>query len=161
MHLVQVSIVRRTACLFDEASLKVLEEFLRDSRQSIREVARKIGVSSGMVSSRIKEMEEAGVIKRYSALLDYEKLGYEITAITEVLISDGKMMEVGEEISKFKPACGVYNITGDSDLMIVAKFKTRKDLSDFTKKLLTLPHLARTKTHLVLNTLKEDFSMFP
>ncbi len=147
--------------LSDGTSLKVLEEYLRDSRQSIREVARKIGVSSGTVASRIKEMEDSGVIKRYSALLDFEKLGFEITAVTEVIVSEGKMINVGEEISKIKSACGVYNITGDSDIMIIAKFRTRKELSDFTKNLLTLPNVVRTKTHFVLNTMKEDFSVIP
>jgi hypothetical protein len=45
--------------------------------------------------------------------------------------------------------------------MIVGKFRTRKELSDFTKMILTIPHVLRTKTHLVLNTMKEDFSSIP
>ncbi len=145
----------------DDISAKVLEEYIRDSRQSIREVARKVGVSSGTVASRLKEMEDKGIIRRYTAILDYEKLGYELTAITEIIVSDGKMIEVGEAIAKFNQTTGVYNVTGDSDIMIVGKFRTRKELSDFTKKTLTIPHVLRTKTHLVLNTLKEDFSVIP
>jgi DNA-binding Lrp family transcriptional regulator len=147
--------------LSEDVTARVLDEYLRDSRQSIREVARKIGVSSGTVASRLKEMEDTGVIRRYSAILDYEKLGYELTAITEVIVSDGKMIEIGEAIAKLSQATGVYNVTGDADIMIVGKFKTRKELSDFTKKILTIPHVLRTKTHLVLNTLKEDFSIIP
>ena len=145
----------------DDISIRVLEEYLRDSRQSIREVARKIGVSSGTVASRLKEMEDAGIIRRYSALLDYEKLGYELTAVTEIIVSEGKMIDVGEAIAKMSQATGVYNVTGDSDIMVVGKFRTRRELSDFTKKLLTIPNVERTKTHLVLNTLKEDFSLIP
>lgn len=145
----------------DDVSARVLGEYLRDSRQSIREVARKIGVSSGTVASRLKEMEDAGVIRRYAAVLDYEKLGYELTAVTEVTVSEGRMIDVGEAIAKMSQATGVYNVTGDSDIMVVGKFKNRKELSDFTKKLLTVPHVERTKTHLVLNTLKEDFSLIP
>ncbi len=145
----------------DDISAKVLEEYLRDSRQSIREVARKIGVSSGTVASRLREMEDAGVIRRYAAVLDYEKLGYELTAVTEVTVSEGKMIDVGEAIAKMSQATGVYNVTGDSDIMVVGKFRNRRELSDFTKKLLTIPHVDRTKTHLVLNTMKEDFSLIP
>jgi DNA-binding Lrp family transcriptional regulator len=139
----------------------VLSEYLRDSRQSYREVAKKVGVSSGTVASRVRELEEKGIVKRYTLLLDYERLGYELTAITEIIISRGKMLDVGEEIAKMGQTCGVYNITGDSDIMVVCKFKTRKELSDFTKKILTIPNVERTKTHLVLNTLKEDFSLLP
>ena len=145
----------------DDVTARVLEEYLKDSRQSIREVARKVGVSSGTVASRLREMQEAGIIRRYSAILDYEKLGYELTAITEVTVSDGKMIEVCETVAKMSQATGVYNVTGDADIMIIGKFKNRRELSDFTKKLLTIPHVQRTKTHLVLNTLKEDFSLIP
>ena len=145
----------------DDVTNKVLEEYLRDSRQSIREVARKVGVSSGTVASRLRELEEVGVIRRYSAILDYEKLGYELTAITEVIVSDGKMIDVCETIAKMSQATGVYNVTGDADIMVVGKFRSRKELSDFTKKLLTISHVQRTKTHLVLNTMKEDFSVIP
>ncbi len=145
----------------DETSNKVLSEYLSDSRQSYREVAKKVGVSSGTVASRVRELEERGIVRRYTLLLDYEKLGYELTAITEIIVSGGKMLNIGEEIAKMGQTCGVYNITGDSDIMVVGKFKTRKELSDFTKKILTIPNVERTKTHLVLNTLKEDFSLLP
>jgi len=145
----------------NEASIKVLEEYLRDARQSFREIARHTGYSSGTVASRVREMEEAGIIKRYTVQLDYEKLGYELTAITEIIVSDGMMLEVGGKISQMHQAIGVYNVTGDSDILVVAKFKTRQQLSDFTKNLTKMPHVVRTKTHLVLNTLKEELSIIP
>jgi DNA-binding Lrp family transcriptional regulator len=147
--------------LVDEISQKVLEEYLQDSRQSFREVARKIGISSGTVASRIKDMEQRGVIKKYTTQLDYEKLGFELTAVTEIIVSEGMMIEVGNQISKIKHAIGVYNVTGDSDILVIAKFKSRQDLSDFTKTILKMPHVVRTKTHVVLNTLKEDSNLVP
>ena len=147
--------------MLDETSLRVLEEYLRDARQSFREIARRTGYSSGTVASRIREMEEAKVIKRYTVQLDYERLGYELTAITEIIVSDGMMLEVGGRISKIPQTIGVYNVTGDSDIMVVAKFKTRQQLSDFTKNLTKMPYVVRTKTHVVLNTLKEELSLLP
>jgi Lrp/AsnC family transcriptional regulator for asnA, asnC and gidA len=147
--------------MVDQTSQKVLEEYLNDSRQSFREVARKIGVSSGTVASRIKDLEELGIIKKYTTQLDYEKLGYELTAITEIIVSEGMMIEVGNEISKIRHAINVYNVTGDSDILVIAKFRTRQDLSDFTKTILKMPNVVRTKTHVVLNTLKEDYNLVP
>lgn len=144
--------------MIDEVSGSILWEYLSDSRQSFREVARKIGVSSGTVASRVKEMEEAGIIRKYTTLLDHEKLGYELTAVTEIIVSEGMMMDVGEAVAKMAQAIGVYNVTGDSDIMVVAKFKTREALSNFTKGILKLPHVERTRTHLVLNTIKEGLS---
>lgn len=147
--------------MVDATSQKVLEEYLTDSRQSFREVARKIGVSSGTVASRVKHMEENGIIKKYTTLLDYEKLGYELTAVTEIIVSDGMMIEVGEKISEIRQTVGVYNVTGDSDILVIAKFKSRQDLSDFTKTILKMAHVVRTKTHVVLNTLKEEQNLSP
>ncbi len=147
--------------MVDETSQKVLEEYLQDSRQSFREVARKIGISSGTVANRIKELEETGVIKKYTAQLDYEKLGYELTAITEIIVSEGMMIEVGNEISTIRNTISVYNVTGDSDILVIAKFRTRQELSDFTKTILKMANVVRTKTHVVLNTLKEDPMLIP
>jgi DNA-binding Lrp family transcriptional regulator len=147
--------------MVDETSHKVLEEYLKDSRQSFREVARKIGISSGTVANRIRDLEKIGIIKKYTTQLNYEKLGYELTAITEIIIAEGMMIEVGNEIAKIRNAISVYNVTGDSDILVIAKFRTRQDLSDFTKTILKMPHVVRTKTHVVLNTLKEDPTIIP
>lgn len=141
----------------DKVDANILRELMRDAQQSHREIARKIGVSAGTVVSRKRKLDEAGVIKGYTAQLDYEKLGYDLTVITEVTISQGDIIDVSEEIAKLPEAYAVYNVTGRSDVMIMGKFKTRRDLSDFTKKILKIPNVVRTNTHLVLITLKEDF----
>lgn len=143
----------------NEIDEKILGEYLRDSQQSYREIARKLGVSAGTVVSRTRKLEKEGVIKGYTVQLDYEKLGYDLTVITEVTVSKGEIKDVGAEITKLKQACAVYNVTGESDVMVIAKFKTRKELSDFTKRILKIPNVERTNTHLVLITLKEDFRL--
>ena len=145
--------------MLDETDRKILRECMEDSRQSYREIARKIGVSPGTVVSRIRDMEKKGIIEKYTAKLNYEKLGYDLTVITEVTVSNGMIVEVGNEITKLKEACAIYNVTGDADVMVLAKFRNRDELSNFTKRVLKLPNVERTKTHLVLITLKEDFNI--
>ena len=148
-----------TLSVLDETDRKILQECMEDSRQSYREIARKIGVSPGTVVSRIRDMEKKGIIEKYTAKLNYEKLGYDLTVITEVTVSNGMIVEVGHEITKLKEACAIYNVTGDADVMVLAKFRNRDELSNFTKRVLKLPNVERTKTHLVLITLKEDFNI--
>lgn len=145
--------------VLDDTDRKILLECMEDSRQSYREMARKIGVSPGTVVSRIRDMEEKGIIEKYSTKLNYEKLGYDLTVITEVTVSNGMIVEVGHEITKLREACAIYNVTGDADVMVLAKFRNRDELSNFTKRVLKLPNVERTKTHLVLITLKEDFNI--
>lgn len=145
----------------DNIDRKILIEYIRDARVSFREVARRVGVAVGTILSRTKRLEQQGMIKGYSALLDYEKLGYELTAITEITVSKGKLMETQQEIAKLPTTCAVYDITGITDAIVIAKFKTREELSVFTKTILAMPYVERTNTHMVLNTVKEDFRLPP
>lgn len=143
----------------DEIDKKILSEYLRDARSSFREVASKIGVAVGTVLSRVRKMEKEGLIKGYSVILDHEKLGYELTAITEITVSKGKLIEMEKEIAKFPNICAVYDVTGLTDAIIIAKFHNREELSKFTKVLLGMPFVERTNTHIVLTTVKEDFRL--
>jgi DNA-binding Lrp family transcriptional regulator len=143
----------------DATDRKLLRELLKNSKRSYRELAKAIGVSAATVINHVQRMESGGVIKDYSVSLDHERLGYELTVISEIIVSKGKLLETDEEIAKIPNVCAVYDITGETDAMVVAKFKSRSDLSDFTKKLLSMPYVERTNTHVVLTTVKEDFRM--
>jgi DNA-binding Lrp family transcriptional regulator len=141
----------------DETDVKILRALTSDARLSSRQIADKCGVSVGTVLSRIKRMENEGIIQGYSALLDHEKLGYELTVISEITVSKGRLLEVENEIARLPNVCCVYDVTGLIDAIIIAKFKNRQELSKFTKRLLSLPYVERTNTHVVLTTIKEDF----
>ena len=143
----------------DELDRKILEEYVKNSHSSSREIAKKIGVAVSTILSRTRKLEQKGIIKNYTLMLDHEKLGYKLTAVTEVRVSKGKLIEVETEIAKMPETCAVYDVTGEIDAIIVAKFKDRQELSEYAKILLAIPHVARTNTHVVLATLKEDFRL--
>lgn len=141
----------------DETDVKILKKLLSDARMSYRKVAEEIGVSPPTVLARVEKLESDGIIRSYSTLLDHEKLGYDLTAIIEITATKGKIVELERQIAKFPNVCAVYDITGLTDMVVVAKFKNRKELSNFVKKDILLPSVERTNTHLVLITVKEDF----
>ncbi len=141
----------------DKTDALILNELVNDARLSYNEIARRIGVSVGTVATRVNNLEKKGIIKGYSAILDAEKMGYDIVAIIEIVISKGKLLEVEEEISKDPNVCGVYDTTGASDAIVIARFKNRDDLSRFVKSLLSSEYVQRTITHMALGTIKEDF----
>jgi len=145
--------------LFDDLDKKILRELLTDSRLSYRQIAAKLKVSAGTVIARIKNLELGGIVKSYTTTLNQEKLGYGLTVITEITVSKGKLLEMEKEVAKIPNVCAVYDTTGLTDAMIVAKFKNREDLSNFTKTLLAMPFIERTNTHVVLTTVKEDFRL--
>ena len=143
----------------NEVDTKILKALLEDARFSSRQIAKNVGVSVGTVLSRIKKMEDEGLIKGYSVILDHEKLGYQLTVVTEITVAKGKLVETEAEIAKISNVCSVYDVTGLTDAVIVAKFKSREDLGAFTKRLLALPYVERTNTHVVLTTVKENFRL--
>jgi DNA-binding Lrp family transcriptional regulator len=143
----------------NETDKKILKNLLDDARFSSRQIAKNVGVSVGTVLSRIKKMEDDGLIKGYSVILDHEKLGYELTVVTEITVSKGRLTEMENEIAKISNVCGVYDVTGLTDAVIVAKFKNREGLGKFTKQLLALPYIERTNTHVALATVKENFRL--
>ena len=144
---------------FDEIDRKIINAYLQDSRLSYREIAKRLGIAVGTVMTRTKKLESQGIIESYSAILNHNKLGYELTGITEIKVSKGKLVEMEKEIAKIKVTCAVYDVTGDNDAIIIAKFKNRHELNQFTKKLLSMSFVERTNTHIVLDTIKEDFRL--
>jgi DNA-binding Lrp family transcriptional regulator len=143
----------------NETDIKILKNLLEDARFSSRQIAKNVGVSVGTVLSRIKKMEEDGLIRGYAVILDHEKLGYELTVVTEITVSKGRLVEMEQAIAKMAGVCGVYDVTGLTDAVIIAKFKSREDLGRFTKQLLALPYIERTNTHVALATVKENFRL--
>jgi len=141
----------------DEIDEKILRNLLVDARQSARQLALKLGISTVTVLSRIKKLEKEKIIKGYTTIIDHEKIGYSLTAIIEIIAKNDKIIGIEEEISKFENVCGVYDITGSTDTIIIAKFKERNELSKFVKALAVIPNVENTITHVVLNTAKEDF----
>ena len=141
----------------DEYDIKILRELQRDARISYRELARKVGLSTTAVISRVKALEESGVIEGYTAIINPELIGYDITAIIEVVVSRGYLVEVEREIASDPSVVCVYDITGETDAIIIARFRNRRELSTFVKRILAMPHVDRTITHICLTRVKEDF----
>ena len=75
----------------DETDVKILKQVLSDARLSYRKIAEEIGVSPPTVLTRMQRLENNRIIKSYSAVLDHEKLGYDLTAIIELTAVKGKI----------------------------------------------------------------------
>jgi DNA-binding Lrp family transcriptional regulator len=150
---------KTSTLVVDELDRKILQSYLMDARLSYRELGLKLGVSTTTIQSRTNKLEKAGIIRGYSAVFDHEKVGFQLTAITEVSVAKGKLLEMEREVAKMPQVLAVYDVTGLTDAIVIAKFKSRDELSKFTKVLLAMPFVERTNTHMVLTTVKEDFRL--
>jgi Lrp/AsnC family transcriptional regulator, regulator for asnA, asnC and gidA len=139
----------------DDTDKKILNCLLDDSKLSFRKVADKANVSAVTVLKRVKELEKEKIIKSYTTELDYQKLGYDVTVIIKMKISKGKLFEVEKKIAADIHVFAVYDITGDFDSVVLARFKNIKSLDSFLKRIQTYDFIEKTETNVVLNTIKE------
>jgi DNA-binding Lrp family transcriptional regulator len=143
----------------DKNDERILKNLLVDARLSARQLGLKLGMSTVTILSRIKKLEKEKIIKGYTALIDHEKLGYTLTAIIEIIAKKDKIIDVENALSKIENVCAVYDITGNTDTLVIAKFKSRNELSEFVKGIASIQNIENTITHVVLNTAKEDFRL--
>ncbi len=147
--------MRRPSTL-DELDRSILEELNTDARRSHREIAHHLKISPTTVSSRVARMEEQGVIRGYIPLLDDEQLGWDLWAAMGIRISKGRLREVEERLARDSRAYAIYDVTGETDALLIGRFRDRRDLDRFVKHALQDPHVERTNTQVVLNRVKED-----
>ena len=117
----------------DALDMKILSTLSEDARKSSREIAETIGVSTGTVYNRIKKMTEKGVILGYIPLLDNTKTGYVFTILILIQVDGEYITEVEERLAATKEVIAVYDITGDFDVALIAKFKTQASLNALLK----------------------------
>lgn len=137
----------------DYSIVKLLNE---NARISYREVARELRVSLSTVSNRIKKLEKSDIIEGYIPLINPEKIGYDLTVIINIKIAHGKLIEVQQKISRDGQVSAVYDITGDWDSIVIAHFKNRRELNHFIKRVLSMEHVERSNTQIVLNIVKNE-----
>jgi DNA-binding Lrp family transcriptional regulator len=99
--------------------LKLIAELMRNSRQSDRELAKKLGVSQPTVTRARTRLEKEGYIKEYTLIPDFRKLGFEIMALSLIRLRKEpseeeleKLMEYGHEYEKRNPFALVLAVSG-------------------------------------------------
>ncbi|AFK23154.1 Lrp/AsnC family transcriptional regulator [Pyrococcus sp. ST04] len=145
----------------DDLDRKILSILLRDSRTSYREIAKELNVAVGTIYNRIKKLEDSGIIQGFTVKLNYEVIGYELTTIIGIKAQGKKIREIERIIAKDKHVTCVYDVTGEYDIIVVAKFRNREDMNRFVKSVLSIDGVEKTNTHVALEIVKEDFRLEP
>lgn len=141
----------------DETDKAILNSLVQNSRQSYRQLAKKIGVSVATIMTRVKRLEEEKIIKEYTTRIDYEKLGYDLRVLIDIRISKGQLFQIEKKIAKDPNVSTIFDNTGPFDATIIAIFKNRRTMDAFLKKIQSYEFVERTETKLVLSTIKDDF----
>jgi Lrp/AsnC family transcriptional regulator, regulator for asnA, asnC and gidA len=150
---------QKNQCNLDGIDLKILSILQENSQLSLRKIGNMLGLSGVIVAGHIKNLEDKGILKGYTAILDPVKLGYDLTAIIFMQTEGGCLGDVENELARTANVIGVYEVTGEFDIIAVAKLKDRDSLNSLIKNLLLTPNVKRTLTNITLNIVKEDFKI--
>ncbi len=146
----------RGGSLVDDLDMKLIRMLAEDCRLSSRAIAGKLGVAHTTVSQRIRRLIETGVVRRFTVLLDPVALGYEVTSLTLVQAEGAHIEDLELKLAPHPNIIAVYDITGEYDVAVIARFRSMSQLDSFLKTLNRLPYVRRTVTSIALRVVKED-----
>jgi len=117
--------------MLDEKSVKILKEIQRDSKQTIKEIARRLDMRPSTIYDRIKMLEKDGVIDRYVALLNDEKLKIEIVGFILIKGRTTRYLNKMPSLYTDPHIAEIWGVTGDYDMLIKTRFMSMREFSKF------------------------------
>ncbi len=139
----------------DDTDKKIINILLYNADTTNRELASKCKIALGTVNNRIKKLKKLGIIKRKTIVVDYEKLGYAIDVMIDLKIKKGSYQEISNKLTNDSNVFMLFDMTGDYDAEVLARFYTRRQLDSFLKKLRDSPLVLDTRTRLILRINRE------
>lgn len=144
----------------DKFDIAILEALQRDARLSLHELGKLVGLTASPCWTRVKRMEDAGVIEGYTVQLSPEQLGLPETVILHVTLdnhSDEALFEFGRTLESIPEVLEAYLVSGDYDYFIrVAVEDTRGYERFLRERLYKIPGIRHSKSSFVLRRLKQS-----
>ena len=141
---------------YENLDAKLINALLGDGRASLRSLAEELDVSVTTVSNHLRDLEDEGVIDGYTPRINYDALGYDVTAVIQLKVEGSSLPDVTDRLKDQKQMISVYEVTGDYDVIAIGKFKDTDGMNDQIKALLTDADIRESNTSVVLNSVTEN-----
>jgi Lrp/AsnC family leucine-responsive transcriptional regulator len=144
---------------FNRHDMHILRVLLDDSRKTLQEIGAVVGLSATTCWSRIKKLEGAGVIRRYTVEIDNALLGYRDSVIVHVTLeshTEETLYEFGRVLATILEVLEAYLVSGEYDYYIRIAVRDTRDYERLLReKLYKIPGIRHSKSSFVLRVLKE------
>jgi len=144
--------------VLDEKDKQLLALLQQDGRISNVELARRVNLSPPATHARVKRLEQEGYLKQYVALVNREKVGYDMLCFVNISLQLHQYEAVQRfrnQIDEMPEVLECFHLTGEYDYLLKVAIRNRKGLEQFiVQKLTPIPGIARIHTSLVLNEMK-------
>ncbi len=142
----------------DDYDRAILDALQQDGRIANAELARRLNLSPPAIHARLRRLEEGGLIARYAALLDREKLGFDLLCFVNISLQRHTREHVDvfrDRIHTLPNVLECHHVTGEYDYLLKVVVRNRKELEHLLMEELTpIPGVAHIHTSLVLNEIK-------
>lgn len=147
----------------DDLDLAILNELQTEGRISNAELARRINLSPPATHARLRQLEDHGYIQGYAALLDRERLGYDMLCIVHIGMESHtyKGIElIQDSLKQIPEVLECFHTTGEFDYILKVALRDRSDLEHFLANQLTqVPNIARIQTSIVIRKVKSTTAL--
>jgi len=138
----------------DILDLKIIRCLTEDARSTYKHIAEEAGVSEATVKNRIDKLVREGIIKKFTIIMNYRKLGRAIKAFIGLKVQPAKIPDIVEVIAKNPDVHVLYRTSGDVDLLIEVIFEQMEDLNRFLERELALDGIIGTVVTIVIGPYK-------
>lgn len=149
----------------DDETRALLDVLVADARESTEDIARQTGLSADEVDARLDDLEAAGVLRGYTAVVDWDRAEADrVAAIVEVNVEldrETAYEEIARRIAESPTVDSLRLVSGDYDFALDVSADTMQAVSRFVaEEVAPLPAVTRTVTHYVMETYKERGVVF-
>ncbi|MEO8080766.1 MAG: Lrp/AsnC family transcriptional regulator [Caldimonas sp.] len=146
--------------ILDDKDRALLEALQRDSRQTVQQLATAVGLTSTPCWKRVKDMEAAGIIRGYGAVIDRDRIGLHLCVLAEVNLSQHNENTV-REFERAVTACpqivACYSTTGAADYSIKVLVEDIQSYEAFLHETaFRLPGVTHIRSSVVLKEIKGE-----
>jgi len=138
----------------DGIDKQILGMLLDDSRITLSHISKKVGISSPAIRERMRKLEQEGIIKGFSTIVDYKKLGLGLTAFIGLSMDESKCCQedVFIELEKIPRVLEAHFTNGEEDILVKVVTENTETLVDLLGQMNAIDGVNRTKTMIALKT---------
>lgn len=146
--------------MLKDLDIRICQLLQEDARQSLSEIAEKVGASVPTVSDHVRRLEDAGVLRGYHADVDPSACGFDVTAFIFVDIDSSSAYDSFRRNCRArKDILECHAITGTASHLLKVRVSSTVALESLLSAIQQWKGITRTQTNVVLSTHKEIHSL--
>lgn len=139
----------------DDIDRKIIELLVENGRLSYVELGKRVNLSRVAVRDRVDQLMERGVIEKFTAVINSEKVGKKVSAFFEVDVEPKQLVEVAQNLANNPNVASIYQMTGPSTLHMHVLVEDFGKLENFiNEELYSVQGITRVESHVLLRRFK-------